>query len=358
MSKEEVEMAELERGRSAIFPLNMRDSLGRVAFVLSFLVLVTSLLDLFVNRLLFRAGPEMTAEIHVPGLSTVAAVGAISFNFEQLVLYVILGCAAVVLMRESAALPRSLGLLLVPQLASAALLYMPLSLDLAWVFTAVLIFSTAAMVFGLIALRLSRGASLSGRQAAFERVFFLALAASYFFPLYFRVSSLLGSVGIVSLPFQINAYTAGLYMVMGTAVFSFAYALTTSSGGFKVSRRILAIAVILPSILVLPFLGGLMDSFLMTQIMAMVIAMSTDIILDFTMVWVLILAAWFLLMGVSLLILKGYRSGNRFLSQQGVGLIMILSAAFLFNYPNYLLLTTAGVLLLVVPMVRRAGDEA
>jgi len=49
MSKEEVEMAELERGRSAIFPLNMRDSLGRVAFVLSFLVLVTSLLDLFVK---------------------------------------------------------------------------------------------------------------------------------------------------------------------------------------------------------------------------------------------------------------------------------------------------------------------
>ena len=357
MPKEEWEMAELEGRRSAILPMNAWESLGRIAFVLSFFVLVTSMLDLFVNRLLFRAGPSVLQAIQVPGIYYIAVVGAISFNFEQLVLYVILGCAAVVLIRGSGALPRSLGLLLLPQLASAALLYLPLSLNLAWSLSAILVFSTAVMVFGLIAFRLSKGTALSPRQLGLERVFFLALAVSYVFPLYYRVSLLFSSVGITQLPFQIGAYTAGLYMVMATAVFAFAYAFTISRGGFKISRRILAIALIIPSILVLPILFGLMESFLMTQIISMVIAMSTDIILDFRMVWLLVGASWFLLMGVSLLLLKGYRLRDGFLAQQGVGLIMILSASFLFNYPNYLLLTTTGVLLLAVPMVGRAGDD-
>jgi len=120
----------------------------------------------------------------------------------------------------------------------------------------------------------------------------------------------------------------------------------------------LAIALLVPSIAVLPVLFGLMESYMMTQIINMVIAMSTDILLDFQMVWLIVTASWFLLMGVSLLLLKGYRMRDHFLAQQGVGLIMILSASFLFNYPNYLLLTTTGVLLLAVPMIKRAGDEA
>jgi hypothetical protein len=85
--------------------------------------------------------------------------------------------------------------------------------------------------------------------------------------------------------------------------------------------------------------------------------MSTDILLDYQMVGLVVLASWFLLMGVSLLLLKGYRLRDGFLAQQGVGLIMILSASFLFNYPNYLLLTTTGVLLLAVPMLRGTGDK-
>lgn len=88
-------MAEHKVGRFALPTINARDSLGRVAFALSFLVLVTSLVDLFVNRLLFRAGPSVLSAIQVPGVYYMAVVGAISFNFEQLVLYVILGCAAV-----------------------------------------------------------------------------------------------------------------------------------------------------------------------------------------------------------------------------------------------------------------------
>jgi len=358
MAKEEWQTDRLEASRSAIAPFSVRHSLGRIAFALSFLVLVTSLFDLFVNRLLFRSGPSVLQAIQVPGIYYIAVVGAISFNFEQLVLYVILGCAAVVLVRGNGALPRSLGLLLVPQLASAALLYLPVSLSLAWSLTAILIFSTGAMVFGLIAFRLSHGTGLSRTQKGLERLFFLALAVSYVFPLYYRVSVLFSSVGITQLPFQIGSYTAGLYMVMATAVFAFAYALTASRGGFKISRRILAIALLVPSIAVLPVLFGLMESYMMTQIINMVIAMSTDILLDFQMVWLIVTASWFLLMGVSLLLLKGYRMRDHFLAQQGVGLIMILSASFLFNYPNYLLLTTTGVLLLAVPMIKRAGDEA
>src|SRR5271169_214017 len=153
--------------------MNAKESLGRIAFALSFLVLVTSLLDLFVNRLLFRSGPSVLQAIQVPGIYYVAVIGAISFNFEQLVLYVILGCAAVVLVRGSGVLPRSLGLLLIPQLASAALLYTPLSLDVAWSVSAILIFSTAVLVFGLIAYRLSQSSGLSRRQRSVERVFFL-----------------------------------------------------------------------------------------------------------------------------------------------------------------------------------------
>jgi hypothetical protein len=350
-------MAKRSVGRLSVLPINAKESLGRIAFALSFLVLITSLLDLFVNRLLFRSGPSVLQAIQVPGIYYIAVVGAISFNFEQLVLYVILGCAAVVLIRGSGALPRSLGLLLLPQLASAALLYLPLSINLAWSFTAILIFSTGAMVFGLIAFRLTHGTGLSRRQVGLERVFFLALAVSYVFPLYYRVSVLFSSVGIIQLPFQISAYTAGLYMVMATAVFAFGYALTATRSGFKISRRVFAIALIVPSIIVLPIYFGLMESFLMTQIINMVIAMSTDILLDYQMVGLVVLASWFLLMGVSLLLLKGYRLRDGFLAQQGVGLIMILSASFLFNYPNYLLLTTTGVLLLAVPMLRGTGDK-
>ena len=351
-------MAELEASRSSILPFNVRDSLGRIAFALSFLVLVTSLLDLFVNRLLFRSGPSVLQAIQVPGIYYVAVIGAISFNFEQLVLYVILGCAALVLVRGSGALPRSLGLLLLPQLASAALLYLPLSLNLAWSLTAILIFSTAVMIFGLIAFRMSKGAGLSRRQLTVERVFFLALGVSYVFPLYYRISLLFSSVGIAQFPFQISAYTSGLYMVMATAVLAFGYALSASRGGVKLSRRMLAIALGIPSICVLPVLYGLTQSYMMTQIINMVIAMSTDILLDFQMVWLIVGASWFLLMGVALLLLKGYRLRDGFLAQQGVGLIMILSASFLFNYPNYLLLTTTGVLLLAVPMLKRNVNEA
>ena len=148
-------------------------------------------------------------------------------------------------------------------------------------------------------------------------------------------------------------------MVMATSVLAFGYALTVSRReGHRLSRRMFALALIIPSFLFLPMIYGLTQSFLMTQIFNMVIAMSTDIALDFTMVWLVFAAAWFLLMGVSLLLLTGYRLRDGFLAQQGVGLVMILSAAFLFGYPNYLLLTTTGVLLLAVPMIKRAGDEA
>ena len=80
--------------------------------------------------------------------------------------------------------------------------------------------------------------------------------------------------------------------------------------------------------------------------------MTTDIVLSFDMVRAVVFFWCFLLTAVVLLFLKGRRSGDSFLLQQGIGLVMILSTTFLFNYPNYFLLGTAGVLLLSYPLRR------
>ncbi len=329
-----------------------RISVGRVAFLLSLLVLFTSIIDLFVNRLLFRAGPEVLAHMDFPGVSSIAVAGRISFTFEQLALYVILASAALVLLRENRAFPRWLGLLLIPQLATAALLYLPLSLDLAWALSTILVLVTAMEVFGLIIFRAKSGHA-PGRQRIVQGAFLLLLGLSFFFPLSYRVYLLLGTLNFASLPFGIGIYSAGIYSILAASVAAFVYALTTPSSRFRITPRNFVMAVILPTIVVAPILYGLMESFFMVQIFSLVIAMSTDIALSFQFVRATVFFWWFLLTAVVILLLKGRGSDNRFLLQQGVGLILILSTTFLFNYPNYILLGTAGVLLLTYPLQSR-----
>ncbi len=337
----------------AEFTVNWKNSLGRIAFTLSILVLFTSLIDLFVNRLLFRAGPEVLAHVSFPGVSGFAVFGRISFTFEQIVLFVILGSAAIVLIREREDLSRRLGLLLVPQLAAAALLYAPLPMELAWGLSMILVIVTGIAVFGLIALRVSKNHGLTRMQLAGEGTFLLSLALSFFFPLYYRMSLLLGAINIIMLPFSIGTYTAGIYSIMATAIAAFAYALTVKSPSFRINARNFVKAVVLPTVLVAPVLYGLIQSFLMVQIFSLVIAMSTDIVLSIDMVRAIVFFSWFLLVAVVVLFLKGRSSGDRFLIQQGIGLVLILSTTFLFNYPNYLLLGTGGILLISYPLTSR-----
>ncbi len=332
---------------------NWRESLGRISFLLSAFVVATSMLDLFVNRLLFRAGPEVLKEVNFPGISDVATIGRISFTFEQFVLYVILGFAAVIMLRESGALARNLGFLLVPQLVSAALLYGPVSGALNWDLSMLLVLLTGAEVFGLIALRARAGTGLSGKALVGERFFQMALVLGFLLPLYYRFSVLLVGLNLPNLPFVMEAYVAGLYMIVLASVAAFIYAVTTASPGYKMGVKRFAMAVLIPTLLVVPMFIGLMESFEMTQIFSMVIAMSTDILLDFQLVRVVTIGWWFVMAAIFVLWFKGRGSHDWFLFQQGIGLTFILSTTFLFNYPNYLLLATAGVLLLSYPLVKR-----
>ena len=331
------------------------DALGRIGFGLSVIVVLTSMVDLLVNRLLFRSGPETLAHLDVPGLSEIAAAGRITFTFEQVAVFIILGATAFLLLRNKGASPSRLAMLILPQLATAALLYLSLGPELVWDLSLSLLSVTTVLILGFIGSRY-RVAPGRPRRSLGERVFLLSLAATFGLVLYYRASVLVGSVGAVSLPLQMQAYTGGVAMAMVTSVAAFAYAVTVRSPGFRNSLWNIAKVLILPSIVVIPFLYGLMESYFMTQIFAMVIAMSTDIALSFNMVRLVILSSWFLLAAILLLLVKGRKAQGRFLVQQGMGLVLVLSASFLFNYANYVLLSTAGVLLITVPLLNSNAE--
>jgi len=324
--------------------------MGRLAFVLGVIVAFTSLFDLFVNRLLFRAGPEVLAHMEIPGLSELAVIGRISFTFEQMVLYVILGSAVFLLASEREVMPRFVSLLIVPQLVCAGLLYFSIPRGLAWGVSMLLVLVTGVEVLGLLLMRALGKESLTGKQIAVQRVFLLTLALCFIFPIYYRVSLLLGAINAAVPPLAVGAYEAGVFMIMLAAVTALAYALVAPSPGYKMSVWNFAKAAFLPTLLVGPILYGLMESYFMVQIFSLVIAMSTDITLSFQLVRAIVFFWWVLLVAIVLLLLKGHASRSRFLFQQGIGLILILSTTFLFNYPNYLLLGTAGVFLLSYPI--------
>ena len=340
----------------ATVSLAWRESLGRITILLTGFVLATSMLDLFVNRLLFRAGPEVLSDVSFPGIADTAVIGRISFTFEQFVLYLIMGGAAFMLFHERRALARNLGFLMFPQLVCAALLYLPLSASEAWQASMLLVLLTAAEVFGLIYLKATSNGDLTKKELLGSRFFQVSLAVAFFLPLYTRVSVLLVGINFPNLPGEFSAYVAATYMIVVASVAAFVYSLSVVSPGYKMGLRRFAKSAILPTLLVIPILAGLLDSFFMTQIMSMVIAMSTDIIGDFQMVRILTAGWWFLMMAVFVLWFKGRGSKDWFFFQQGVGLVFILSMTFLFNYPNYLLLGTAGVLLLSYPLLPKRQD--
>jgi len=329
---------------------------GRLAFVLSVIVAFTSLFDLFVNRLLFRAGPEVLAHMEIPGLSELAVIGRISFTFEQMVLYVILGSAVFLLASEREVMPRFVSLLIVPQLVCAGLLYFSIPVELAWGVSMLLVSVTGVEVLGLLLMHALGKESLTGKQLAIRRAFLLTLALCFIFPIYYRMSLLLGAINAVAAPFAVGAYEAGVFMIMLAAATALAYALVAPSPGYKMSVWNFAKAAFLPTLLVGPILYGLMESYFMVQIFSLVIAMSTDITLSFQLVRAIVFFWWVLLVAIVLFLLKGRASRSRFLFQQGIGLILILSTTFLFNYPNYLLLGTAGVFLLSYPIRGTQGS--
>ena len=94
----------------------------------------------------------------------------------------------------------------------------------------------------------------------------------------------------------------------------------------------------------------MMSSLFATQILALVVAMSTDFVLSHTLLEAFVLLWWFFLTAVLLLFMKEHYSANKVLRQEAVGLVLIMGTAFLFNYPYYFMLGTAGVLLLCYPL--------
>ncbi len=326
--------------------------MGRLGLTLSAAVVLTSLVDLLVNRLLFRSGPETLAHLSVPGLPELAAAGRISFTFEQVAVFLVLGGAAYVVLREDRVRSNRAALLIWPQLATAALLYFPLEPEVTWALNLSLLLVSALLIFWLAGARLMARRVGGAGPTQFERAFLISMASTFGLILYYRAAVLVGSAGAASLPLQVEAYTGGVVMAMVTCVAAFAHALTARKLGYGKGVGSLAKLLVLPTLVVIPFLYGLTQSYFMTQIFSMVIAMSTDIVLSFNLVRLAILSSWFLLSAVVVLIMKGRAGHSSFLVQQGMGLVMILSASFLFNYSNYVLLSTAGVLLVAVPLLR------
>ena len=134
----------------------------------------------------------------------------------------------------------------------------------------------------------------------------------FIFPIYYRMSLLLGAINVAAPPFAVGAYEAGVFMIMLAAATALAYALVAPSPGYKMSVWNFAKAAFLPTLLIGPILYGLMESYFMVQILSLVIAMSR------------------------------------------VRSLGVVRRAF--NYPNYLLLGTAGVFLLSYPIRGTQGS--
>jgi formate/nitrite transporter FocA (FNT family) len=157
---------------------------------------------------------------------------------------------------------------------------------------------------------------------------------------------LIGVVRPTSLPLPLETYMAGMLSVMLTGVMVFAYALLAPSPKFTLDYRSFAKAATLPTLIIVPLLYAMMRSFFVTQIFGMVVAMSTDMVLTHDLLQLLVAVWWFFLTGVLLLVIKGHHSTNKVLQQEAVGLTLIMSTTFLFNYPYYLMLGIAGIFLI------------
>jgi len=234
----------------------------------------------------------------------------------------------------------------------SVLLYAPLASEQAWAVSLLLVFTVAGTISGLAFLRISCDHGLLMKQRFAHAGFLVCVVFSFIFPLYYRVYQLAGAVSFGPLPLPLEAYLAGIYSVMASMIVAFAYALQAPAPGFTLGYRNFVKATILPTILVVPTFYAMLSSFFVTQILALVVAMSTDFVLSHTLIEAFVLLWWFFLTAVLLLFVKGHHSANKVLRQEAVGLVLIMSTTFLFNYPYYLMLGSAGVLLLCYPLNR------
>ncbi|MBZ5707235.1 MAG: hypothetical protein LAN63_17955 [Acidobacteriia bacterium] len=333
-------------------------SLASLAYYLSIVVLATALVDLFINRLLFRAGPDVLKHVASSGAFFFGIVGRISITLEQILLFLILTLAAVLLFRHNQKLSRLLGSLFIVLVVCSALLYAPLTPELAWAASLLLVLIVAGAIAGLGCLKLRRDYEFSERQRLVHGVFLLCVILSFIFPLYYRVYLLAGAAGMGPLPLPLEAYLGGVYFVMASMIMTFLYALQVPARGFTLRYRDFAKAAILPTIIVAPTLYEMMSSFFVLQILSLVVAMSTDFVLSHTLLEALVLLYWFFLTAVLLIFLKGHYATSRMLKQEAVGLVLIMSTTFLFNYPYYLMLGTAGVFLLCYSLSRTGERES
>jgi len=317
---------------------------------LSLVILLTSLIDLFINRLVFRAGPDVLSHIMNASAFYLALVGRISLTIEQFLLFVVLASATFLLLHERRIFPRVLGVSLMAIVVCSALLYAPLSIGRAWSISVLLVMAAGVTVIGLACFDIARHSRLAMKQRLALMLFLVCLVLSFIFPLYFRMYLLMGSSGLASLPLPIEAYMASIYSIMVTALAVFAYALLAPSPGFTLGYRNFVKVALLPTLLVVPIFYGMIRSFFVTQIFGMVVAMSTDFALSHDLLKGLVIMWWFFLTAILILFLKGRRSTNKVLQQEAIGLVLIMSTTLLFNYPYYIMLGIAGVFLVCYPL--------
>lgn len=328
------------------------DSLIRsIIYPLGVAVLITSLLDLLVSRLLFRAGPDVLAHSDAASVIYFAIIGRIAVNLEQFLIFAFIGATAFLLLREDQQVPRILGLSLVTIFACSAVLYAPLASEQSWAISTLLVIGAAVIVPVLAYQHLSTHREMPRRLRITITAFLVGLILSFTLPLYFRMYLLLGAPGFVSLPYPVEAYLGGIFAVIATTLLAFAYAVQAPSPGFGLGPKNVLKATVLPTLLVAPMLYEFLQSFFAVQIFALVLTMSTDIAVSHDLIKVIVVAFWFLLTAILLLILKGRHSSDRMLVQQGMGLVLLMSTTMLFNYPYYLMLGISGALLLTYPIL-------
>ena len=318
-------------------------------FNLTLILVAISLIDLFVNRLLFRAGPDVIAQLKFDATG-LAIIGRISLTVEQLILFVVIVSTAALMSRAQLRAHRVLSAGLFLTALCSGLLYSPLPGQLAWSVSVLLIVAAGGVILGLVYLRISTLGLEAGLVRHVLQGFLVLIVVSFFFPLYYRVYSLSGPFGTGLLPLGFQSYEAGIFAVMITSVATLAYAIGVPSPDFKLGLRSFAKAAALPTLVVVPILYGLLTSFFATQIFSLVIVTTTDFALSHDLVQALVVVWWFLLTGVLILFLKGRHSSNKLLIQEAIGLLLIMSTTFLFNYPYYLMLGVVGVLFLCHPL--------
>jgi len=330
---------------------NLEVRLRSITLYLSLVLLVTSMIDFFITRLVFRVGPDVLSRIADVFASYLAVLGRISLTIEQIVLFVVLAGAAILLLRSKRRLSRMLGIFFIILASCSIILYLPIAVEQAWTISTLLILVAMVTIIGLACLDFSRHHGFSGMPRLVLMLFLGGLVLSFIFPLYYRLYLLVGSVGPISLPYPLSAYLGGIFSVMVTAFMVFAYALLARSSKFTLNYRNFLKAALLPTLLIVPLLYAMMRSFFVTQILGMVVAMSTDLVLTHDLLQGLVVAWWFFLTGVLLLVIKGHYSSNKVLEQEAVGLMLIMSTTFLFNYPYYLMLGIVGLFLVSYPLI-------